>query len=128
MARSISRRIRRRPFNRCSFSFFLFIEKYTRLRTEFIRQAVHSSKISRTPITRGIPAIRILKLQDWLSIKGVNRNSLAISFSGSVPRFRSMVSFRPDRSVSSRMSATSFSFPAFSSSVTLSIIASEVVE
>ena len=101
---------------------------YPRRRTESIRHAVHSSKISRTPITRGCPAMRMLKLQDWLSIRGVRRKSLAITFSGSVPRFRSMVSFRPDRSVSSRMSAISFSLPALSSSETLSKMASEVVE
>ena len=79
-------------------------------------------------MTRGIPAMRMLKLQDWLSSRGVDLNSLAISLSGSVPRFRSMVSFRPDRSVSSRMSAISLIFPAFTSSVTLSMMASVVVE
>ncbi len=72
--------------------------------------------------------MRMLKLQLWLSIRGVSLNSLAISFSGSVPRFKSMVSFRPDRSVSSRMSAISFSLPVLSSSDTLSRMASLVVE
>ena len=72
--------------------------------------------------------MRMLKLQDWLSWRGVMRNSLAISLSGSVPRFKSMASFRPVRSVSSRMSAISLIFPAFTSSATLSMMASEVVE
>ena len=93
-----------------------------------MRQAVHSSRISRTPITRGMPAMRMLKLQDWESMSGVARNSLAMSLSGSVPRLRSMVSFRPERSVSSRMSAISLILPALMSSATLSIMASEVVE
>ena len=79
-------------------------------------------------MTRGIPAMRMLKLQDWLSSRGVKRNSLAISLSGSAPRFKSMVSFSPDRSVSSRISAISFTLPALTSSVTLSMMASEVVE
>ena len=128
MARSISSRMRRRPFSRCSLSSFFFISWYTLRRTQSIRQAVHSSRISRTPITRGMPAMRILKLQDWESMSGVARNSLAISLSGSVPRLRSMVSFRPERSVSSRMSAISLILPALMSSATLSIMASEVVE
>ena len=67
-------------------------------------------------------------MQDWESISGVMRNSLLISLSGSVPRFRSMASFRPVRSVSSRISAISLILPALTSSETLSIMASEVVE
>ena len=124
----MSSRMRLRPLSRCSFSCFFFREKYVRRRTQSLRQAVHSSRISRTPITRGIPAMRMLKLQDWLSIRGVDLNSLAISLSGSVPRFRSIVSFRPDRSVSSRMSAISRILPDLMSSATLSMMASTVVE
>ena len=79
-------------------------------------------------MTRGIPAMRMLKLQLTVSCKGVRRNSLAISLSGSTPRFRSMASFRPLRSVSSRMSLISLTLPAFTSSATLSRMTSMVVE
>ena len=41
-----------------------------------MRQAVHSSMISRTPITRGMPAMRMLKLQAKLSCSGVEREEL----------------------------------------------------
>src|SRR5699024_5135623 len=60
-----------------------------------VLQAVHSCRISPTPMTLGIPATRMLKLQGKESCKGVMRKSFAISFSGSTPRFKSMVSFRP---------------------------------
>ena len=53
--------------------------------------------------------------------------SLVISLSGSTPRFKSMVSFRPLRSVSSRISEISRIFSALISSATLSMMASEVV-
>ena len=79
-------------------------------------------------MTRGIPAMRMLKLQLTVSCKGVSRKSLVISFSGSTLRFRSMASFRPDRSVSSRMSLISVIFPALMSSATLSRMASMEVE
>ena len=95
--------------------------------TQSVRHAVHSSRISPTPITRGIPAMRMLKLQGKLSCKGVSRNSFCISFSGSTPRFRSMVSFRPPKSVSSRMSEISLIFPALISSATLSMMTSVAV-
>ena len=61
------------------------------------------------------------------SRSGVMRKSLAISLSGSVPRLRSMASLRPVRSVSSRMSEISLTFPPFTSSATLSMMASTVV-
>ena len=79
-------------------------------------------------MTRGLPAMRMLKLQAKLSHSGVSLKSFCMSFSGSVPRLRSMASFRPLRSVSSRMSAISRSLPAFTSSATLSMMASTVVE
>ena len=72
--------------------------------------------------------MRMLKLQLTVSCRGVRRNSLAISLSGSTPRFRSMASFRPLRSLSSRMSLISFTLPAFTSSATLSRMASMEVE
>ena len=78
-------------------------------------------------MTRGMPAMRMLKLQEKESCRVVERNSRAISLSGSAPRFRSMVIFRPFRSVSSRMSEISFTLPAFTSSATLSMMASTVV-
>ena len=96
--------------------------------TQSVRQAVHSARISPTPMTRGIPAMRILKLQAKLSCRGVIRKSFCISFSGSTPRFKSMVSFRPPRSVSSRISEISRIFPALISSATLSIMTSVAVE
>ena len=92
-----------------------------------MHQPVHSSRISRTPITRGMPAMRMLKLQEKESWRVVERKSLAISLSGSVPRLRSMVILRPFRSVSSRMSAISRILPPFTSSATLSMMASTVV-
>ena len=127
MALSISSRIRFRPFSRCSRSSFLRIWKNSRRLTQSVRQAVHSSRISPTPITRGIPAMRMLKLQGKLSCKVVSRKSFCISFSGSTPRFRSMVSFRPPRSVSSRISAISLILPSFISSDTLSRMTSVAV-
>ena len=72
--------------------------------------------------------MRMLKLQLTVSCKGVSRKSLVISFSGSTLRFRSMASFRPDRSVSSRISLISLIFPALMSSATLSRMASMEVE
>ena len=72
--------------------------------------------------------MRMLKLQDWLSSRGVERNSLDMSLSGSVPRFKSMVSFRPDRSLSSRTSEISRVLPVFTSSMIFSLMASMVVE
>ena len=128
MALSMSSRMRFRPSSRCSLSFLRLSTKYTRRRTHSVRQAVHSPRISPTPMTRGIPAMRMLKLQLTVSCRGVRRNSLVISFSGSTLRFRSMASFRPDRSVSSRMSLISLIFPALMSSATLSRMASMEVE
>ncbi|MPN56009.1 hypothetical protein SDC9_203693 [bioreactor metagenome] len=128
MALSMSSRIRRRPLSRCSFSFFFPKTKNTLRRTDSRRQAHHSSSSSRTPRTFGIPVMRTLKLQLHVSCKEVILKSRAISRSGSVPRLRSMVSFRPVRSVSSRMSAISLIFPVLISSATLSRIASMLVE
>ena len=127
MALSISSRICSRPFRRWSFSFFLFRSKYTRRLTQSMRQAVHSSRISPTPMTRGLPATRILKLQGKESISGVILKSFCMSLSGSTPRFKSMARRRPLRSVSSRISLISRIFPAVISSRTLSMMASEVV-
>ena len=53
--------------------------------------------------------------------------SVFISFSGSVPRFKSIVILRPDLSVSSLMSLMSRSLPVLLSSIIFSIIASLVV-
>ena len=127
MARSISRRICSSPLSRWSFSFFRLRSNHTRLRTQSMRQAVHSSRISPTPMTRGLPATRMLKLQGKESISGVSLKSFCMSLSGSVPRLRSMAKRRPLRSVSSRMSLISRIFPEEISSRTLSITASEVV-
>ena len=91
------------------------------------RQAVHSSRISRTPMTRGVPPMSTLKLQPKESISGVIFISLRISFSGSAPRFRSMAIFRPFRPDSSRMSEISRILPCLIRSVTLSMMASVVV-
>ena len=77
-------------------------------------------------MTLGVPAMRMLKLQAKESISGVDLKSFAISFSGSAPRLRSMASFKPPRSVSSRISEISLALPAFTSSATLSIMASAV--
>ena len=92
-----------------------------------MRQAHHSSSSSRTPITRGIPAMSTLKLQDMVSCSVVDFISFCMSLSGSVPRLRSMVSLRPLRSVSSRISVISLTLPALISSATLSMMASVVV-
>ena len=127
MALSMSSRMRSRPWSRWSFSFFFPREKNTRRRTHSVRQAHHSSRSSRTPITRGIPPTRTLKLQETESWRVVERKSFAMSLSGSTPRLRSTASLRPLRSVSSRMSLTSRSFPDLMSSATLSITASVVV-
>ena len=127
MALSMSSRIRLRPLRRWSLSRFLFRVKYTRRRTHSVRQEHHSSSRERTPMTRGVPATRTLKLQLTASWRVVDRKSLAMSFSGSTPRLRSMASFRPLRSVSSRMSLTSLSLPALMSSETLSMMFSVVV-
>ena len=72
--------------------------------------------------------MRMLKLQEKVSCNGVDWNSRAMSIEGSAPRFRSMASFRPLRSVSSRISEISLIRPAFTSSATLSRMASTVVE
>ena len=77
-------------------------------------------------MTFGVPAMRMLKLQAKESISGVDLKSFAMSFSGSAPRLRSMASFRPPRSVSSRMSEISLTLPALTSSATLSMTASAV--
>ena len=127
IALSISSRILRRPSSRCSLSFFLLRSKNTRRRTHSVRHAVHSSSSSATPSTRGMPAISTLKLQEKLSCRVVIFISLASSFSGSVPRLRSMAIFRPERSVSSRTSAISRTLPFLTSSAILSMIASMVV-
>ena len=127
IALSISRSIFSRPLSRCSLSFFLDKSKYTRRRTHSMRHALHSLSISLTPMTLGLPATRMLKLQGKLSISGVSLNSFCMSFSGSVPRLRSMASLRPLRSVSSRISFTSRTLPALISSATLSTMASVVV-
>ena len=128
MARSMSSRILPRPCSRCSLARFFCRSKNTRRRMHSMRHDVHSSRISPTPITRGLPAMRMLKLQAKLSHSGVSRKSFCMTCSGSAPRLRSMASFRPLRSVSSRISATSRSLPALTSSATLSMTASTVVE
>ena len=128
MALSMSSKMRLRPCSRCSFSCFLCRMKYTRRRTHSVRHASHSSNSSRTPRTLGIPAMRMLKLQLTVSCRGVRRKSFCMSLSGSAPRLRSTASFRPDRSVSSRISLISLIFPAFISSETLSRMASREVE
>ena len=79
-------------------------------------------------MTFGLPPMRMLKLQGKGSVSGVSFPSFAMSLSGSVPRLRSIVSFRPERSVSSRMSLISRTLPLFKSSATLSMICSAVVE
>ncbi len=78
-------------------------------------------------MTRGWPDTRMLKLQLKLSSSGVVLNSFAISLSASTPRLRSSVSFRPFRSVSSRISLISLILPALTSSAILSMMASTVV-
>ena len=128
MALSMSSRMRFRPSSRCSFSFLRERMKYTRRLTHSVRHAIHSSSRALTPSTRGIPAMRMLKLQLKVSCKGVSLYSFCISFSGSTPRLRSMVSFRPLRSDSSRISLISLTLPAFTSSATLSRITSMEVE
>ena len=127
MALSMSSRIFLRPFKRCSLSCRFLSMKYTRRLTLSVRHAHHSSKSSRTPITRGMPPIRTLKLHDAVSCSVVALKSFCISLSGSAPRFKSIVSLRPERSVSSRMSEISLTLPALMSSATLSMMASVVV-
>ena len=127
IALSMSSRMRFKPLSRCSFSLRLFSTKNTRRLTLSVRHAHHSSSSSRTPMTFGIPAMSTLKLQDMVSSSVVDLKSFCISLSGSTPRFKSMVSLRPERSVSSRMSAISLILPALMSSATLSMIASVVV-
>ena len=56
-----------------------------------------------------------MKLHENESCNVVDLNSFAISISGSTPRFRSMAMRRPDRSVSSRISAISRTLPSFDS-------------
>ena len=81
----------------------------------------------RTPSTLGCPAISTLKLQAKLSSSGVALYRRAISLSGSWPRFKSIVSFKPFRSVSSRISEISRILPSLTNSVILSMMASTVV-
>ena len=78
-------------------------------------------------MTRGWPDSRMLKLQLKLSSSGVVLNNFAISLSASTPRLRSSVSFRPFRSVSSRISLISLTLPVLTSSAILSMMASTVV-
>ena len=127
IALSMSSRILRRPSSRCSLSFFLPSSKNTRRRTHSVRHDVHSSKICCTPRTRGMPPMRTLKLHEKLSWSVVSFIRRAISFSGSVPRLRSMAILRPERSVSSRTSAISRTLPVLTSSAILSMMASIVV-
>ena len=126
-ALSISSKISLSPLNRCSLSFFLLKSKWVRRLTHSTRKAVHSSKSSRTPSTRGTPAIRTLKLQAKLSSSGVILYRRCISLSGSAPRFKSIVIFRPSKPVSSRTSAISLILPAFTISIIFSMIVSQVV-
>ena len=69
----------------------------------------------------------MLKLQLKLSSSGVVLNNFAISLSASTPRLRSSVSFRPFRSVSSRISLISLTLLVLTSSAILSMMASTVV-
>ena len=126
IALSMSSRILPRPFSRCSFSRLRLRSKYMRRLTHSVRHDVHSPSISPTPMTRGVPSMRMLKLQANESMSGVALNSLAMSLSGSAPRLRSMASLRPPRTVSSRMSFISFALPALTSSATLSMMLSTV--
>ena len=74
-----------------------------------------------------MPAMRMLKLQPKASCSVVVLNSFCMSLSGSAPRLRSMVSLRPFRSVSSRMSLISRTLLALMSSATLSRMISVAV-
>ena len=127
IALSISSSILERPFKRCSCFLFLARLKFTRLVIQFSLNRIHSFKSSLTPRTPGLPSIRTLKLQENVSSSGVSLYSRCISLSGSVPLFRSIVIFRPFRSVSSRISDISFTLLAFANSTILSMTASEVV-
>ena len=62
IALSMSRSIFERASKRWSFSFFFCKSWYVLRCTHSSRNAVHSVRISRTPITFGVPAMRILKL------------------------------------------------------------------
>ena len=77
--------------------------------------------------TVGDDSASVLKLQEKESSSGDMANSRFISLSGSTPRLRSMVIFRPSKPVSSRMSAISFTLPCFTRSMTRSTITSMVV-
>ena len=90
-------------------------------------KASHSSSISLIPITLGVPPTKILKLQENVSSSDVSLNSFAMSLSGSVPLFKSIVILSPSSPVSSRISEISRTFPSFESSTTFSIINSLVV-
>ena len=68
-----------------------------------------------------------MKLQLNVSCSVVDLKSLAISCSGSVPRLTSMAMRRPERSVSSRMSAISRTLPSLESLMMRSMITSVLV-
>ena len=78
-------------------------------------------------MTRGYPSTSTLKLQENESCNVVERNSFAMSSSGSTPRFRSMAMRRPERSVSSRMSAISRTLPSLESFTMRSMMTSVLV-
>ena len=80
-----------------------------------------------TPNTFGIPSISTLKLQLKVSSSVVSLKSFSITILGSAERFKSIVSFKPERSVSSRTSEISLILPCLTASSILSIIASIVV-
>ena len=102
IALSMSSKIFFKPNRRCNFSFFLFRSKEILRFTHSWRNAVHSSRISRIPMTLGVLPIKMLKLQPKLSCKGVSRKSFCMSFSGSVLRFTSIAKRKPLTSISSR--------------------------
>ena len=127
IALSISSRMASRPCSRCRRSVFLSKSKFMRRRVDSTRQATHSFKISRTPMTRGYPSTSTLKLHENESCSVVERNSFAISCSGSVPLFKSMAMRRPERSVSSRISAISRTLPSLESFTMRSMMTSVLV-
>ena len=93
-----------------------------------MRQAVHSSDLAHTH-DPGHPADEDIEVAGIGILERRGAEEPGGEFSpGRPPRLRSMVSLRPLRSVSSRMSAISLTLPDLMSSATLSMMASTVVE
>ena len=126
-ALSISSKIACKPLSKCNLSCFFFKSKCVLRRTHSTRKATHSSRSSLIPITFGIPATKTLKLQEKVSSSVVILNRRCINLSGSTPRFKSIVIFKPSKPVSSLMSEISFNFPCFTKSTTFSTMTSMVV-